>query len=287
MGIKMRLPDVIGIGSPRSGTTWLSNLLNHHPDIYFAPYFKEIHFFDNNYKRGLKWYSKFYHKIPENKICFDYTPGYMKNYKIGNLIKQMSPNIKLIVCIRNPIQRAFSHYMQRNRFENWEFDFDKTVQYNSKNILDYGLYGSQLKKVLENFSKEQIHIIFFEDLITNTENIISDVFNFLEIPNFKVEINTMDIGKNSMKKIHFKPLKQTIRFIRSLCRKYYLFRIIFYQLFPGDKMLKFISKINTKNQILTKTNISIKTKKYLKEYYCQDKILLEQILGREIVCWDD
>ena len=93
---------------------------------------KDYNLFDNNYKRGLKWYSKFYHKIPENKICCDYTPSYMNNDEIIPLIKQMNPNIKLIVCIRNPIQRSFSHYMQRNRFENWEFDFDETIRNNDK-----------------------------------------------------------------------------------------------------------------------------------------------------------
>ena len=79
-----------------------------------------------------------------------------------------------------------------------------------------------------------------------------------------------------MKEYHFKVLKQAVRFIRLLCRKYYLFRKVFYELFPGDRILKFISKINSKKQILTKTDISIKTKDYLKKYYAQDKILLEQ-----------
>jgi hypothetical protein len=209
----------------------------------------------------------------------------MQSEQVIRMIKQFNPQIKLIVCIRNPVERAYSHYMQRNRFQNWKYNFDETVRKNDQDILDYGLYGVQLEHVLHHFPKDQVKIIIFEDFIKNPQKFLSDLFSFLNVNNFKIIKNSAP--KNSMKEFHFKRLKKFINIIRALCRRYYYFRKVFYELFPGDKMLKFINKINIKNQILTKTKISIKTKDYLKKYYTQDKILLEQILGREILYWDD
>ncbi len=284
MDINMRLPDFIGIGSPRCGTTYLLHLLNQHPDIYFAPYFKEIHFFDNNYQRGLKWYSSFYNNIPEQILCGDFTPSYMQSEQVIRMIKQFNPQIKLIVCIRNPVERAYSHYMQRNRFQNWNCDFDETVRKNDQGILDYGLYGFQLERVLHNFPRDQVNIIIFEDLIENPQKILSGLFSFLKVNNFIIVENYAPT--NYMKKFHFKTVKQMVRGIRSLSRKYVYFRKLFYNVFPGRSFIRFIRKVNMKEGTGIKRGMSGETKKYLAEYYAEDKILFERIIGKTISNWE-
>ncbi len=283
MATRMRLPDFIGIGTPRCGTTYLSHLLNQHSDIYFAPYYKEIHYFDNNYHRGLKWYSTFYNNTTNHKSCGDFTPSYMFQEKVISLIKEFNPRVKLIVCVRDPVNRAFSHYMQRNRYQNGKNNFDETIRHNHQDILGYGQYGYQLNQVLKHFSKDQIKIIVFEELIEKPQKILSELFEFLNLNNFI--INSNETPKNYMKEFHFKIIQHTIRGIRSMGRRYYYFRILLYYLFPGHRLIQKLKKINMKKVVKNREKMSLETQQYLIEYYTEDKKLLEKILGKSISNW--
>ncbi len=285
MATNLRLPDFIGIGAPRCGTTWLSKLLNMHSKIYFDPHYKELHYFNGkHFDKGLSWYLKFFQKVPEEHICGEFTPSYMIYNNSAELIKEVNPKIKLIVCLRNPINRAYSHYWQRNRYKRWKDDFEKTIIENTNNILDFGLYGQQLEKYYQIFPKEQIFVVFFEDIITNTEHTLTTLFDFLKVENQKLDIQ--QARKNVMKVVRSKTVTIFIRVLRNTMRTNHFMRKLFYYQLSGQTLIELLRKINKKKGIVQKEEISVKIKEYLQEYYANDKRLLEELINEEITIWE-
>ena len=283
MGIPMRLPDFIGIGAPRCGTTWLSHLLNQHGEIYFDPNFIELHFFDNNYQRGLKWYSRFFKGIPNGIVCGDFTPGYMHQSNIIEKIKQMDPDVKLIMSIRDPAERAYSHYMQRKRFKNWTNDFDATVRNNADHILDYGEYGQQIDEIYKLFSPDQVHIVIFEELIAAPQKVLRELFKFLAVGDLDVDLSTAP--RNQMTSVRFLWLKRLTRGIRSMSRKYYGVRKVWFGLLPGAGIIRFLRAMNVKGVESKAENMLPETKDFLTNYYADDRILLERLLNKTLSSW--
>ena len=106
----MNLPDFICIGVQRAGTTWLYECLKEHPEI-FVPETKELHFFNDNYEKGMTFYSDFFNDANSTKqVIGELTPNYYHDFTALERISQSLPNVKIIFILREPVARAYSHY---------------------------------------------------------------------------------------------------------------------------------------------------------------------------------
>lgn len=214
------LPNFIIIGAAKSGTTSLFNYMIQHPDI-IGSYVKEVHFFDSdNYKKGNLYYKSYFplkiqahlHQLVygRNLIVGESSPFYLLHPHVPIRVSKLIPNIKLIVLLRNPIERAYSHYQitLRNGGENLSFEdaihqeimriepekkqlfedkYNTSINQNSNyakySYLTRGQYYEQLSRWLQYFSKEQFLIIENNNFLTNTAYYMKKIFDFLEIPN--------------------------------------------------------------------------------------------------------
>src|SRR3989344_3247775 len=125
--------NFIGIGAGRSGTIWMLNALEEHPQIWF-PNPRELNYFsspreDNSpseyEKRGIKGYLDLFKKCPKEKICGEFSSHYMPDPKVSKIIKEHFPNVKILAIIREPVERAFSDYVRGKEFhlkENQDFE---------------------------------------------------------------------------------------------------------------------------------------------------------------------
>ncbi len=105
-----RLPDFIILGAQRAGTSSLYYYLSQHPQILPAVR-KELHFFDDHYRRGLGWYrSQFPTRGARGTITGEATPYYLSHPHAPARIQRLLPQARLIVLLRNPVERAISHY---------------------------------------------------------------------------------------------------------------------------------------------------------------------------------
>ena len=200
-----KIVDFLIIGAAKSGTTSLYAHLRKHPQIYL-PLEKEVCFFSNNekYNQGIEWYKNEY--FPEsktkNKVIGEATPAYMLYGYVPERIYRHTPNAKLIAILRNPIYRAHSHYFfsKRLHVENREFsealDYliarknipDEDIKNENREYLMFGEYAKILSRYLEYFPKNQIKIVFFEDLKDNPFKVMHDLFEFLGVDSdFKSE----------------------------------------------------------------------------------------------------
>lgn len=109
----MTLPTFLGIGMMRGGTTWLHELLASHPEVFVSMRRKEVYFFDQYYERGLHWYRRFFTDEVEAERYQDIgeiTPGYLHCPRCPERITSLLSITKLILIVRNLIDRSYSHY---------------------------------------------------------------------------------------------------------------------------------------------------------------------------------
>ncbi len=186
---KGRLPDFIIIGAAKSGTTSLWHYLSNHPDIFMS-HPKEPCYFDEDatWSRGIEWYCSLFAEAQEHHVCGEASTNYTRWPQVKGVpekIYSMLPGVKLIYVMRNPVDRAFSHYVHR-----WTKEMRRGLPF-SQSFLEYcnsdrmcidsSMYYMQLEQYLQFFSKEQILPVVFEELLSDPRSNLSRVSSFLGV----------------------------------------------------------------------------------------------------------
>lgn len=188
---KMRLPDFLIIGAAKSGTTTLYEYLCRHPQIFMSTP-KEPEFFarDENYARGIKWYSSLFNNAQPDQLCGEASTIYTRAPQFTHTaarIAQHIPHAKLIYVMRHPVDRAYSHYVQRiktaqNTKQKLQVDdtFEERIQRESF-FIDSSNYILQLEHYLPLFPKESFLFLLMKDVLYNSTYTLAKVCRFLEI----------------------------------------------------------------------------------------------------------
>ncbi|MFT5924288.1 MAG: hypothetical protein ACI9LE_001287 [Paraglaciecola sp.] len=188
-------PDFIGIGAQRCGTSWLYNCLLEHPDIFMPQ--KEVHYFDKLHKtHDINWYSALFSQASNTQTSGEITPDYMYLKDCIKEIHKNYPETKLIIILRNPIERSFSAFnlfKSHGRFKNMTFDEALKAE---GFLLEQSLYYKQLENVYQYFNKEQVLIKFYEDITDKPLEFYQTVCEFLQIDD-RFKPNSLKIIKNS------------------------------------------------------------------------------------------
>ncbi|MDC0204191.1 sulfotransferase domain-containing protein [Flavobacteriales bacterium] len=228
----MSLPNFMCIGAAKSGTTTLYDLLRQHPNVY-APSFKEPHYFDtpSNYCNGIEWYNKtYFNSVKQQQVIMDFTPSYLYESKAAKRIfSTLGKDVKFLVILRNPVDRAYSHYLHSKRDEYESKDFLKALAEEGVRINDarlkkdylkelrcsyvsQGCYYTMISNYLEYFPIEQFLFIHFEqEFIANRIESMQKIFSFLGIDyisefNYTLKSNPASVAQFIwMKKLLQKP----------------------------------------------------------------------------------
>jgi len=187
--------DFVLAGAQKSGTTALHYFLSRHSDITMGDQ-QEIHFFDNDamFVSGADYEQlhKHYPLLSASTIAGDCTPSYMYYEPAAERIWKYNPKIKLLILLRNPVERAFAHWnMQRFRGRE-PLDFFDAVREEQTRIggappidarrfayVDRGFYGRQLKRVFKFFPLDQVKVVKFEQFRNNQRETLAEIFSFL------------------------------------------------------------------------------------------------------------
>lgn len=201
------LPDFIIIGAQRAGTTSLYNYLVEHERI-LPSHSKEVHFFDNHYGRGLGWYRAHFPTRRSmagdglSRVTGEATPYYMFHPHAPGRIADSIPEVRLIVLLRDSIDRAISHHQHEVRMGVEKLSFADAVEaeprrlagemerlendpgYYSFNLQHYsylarGEYAAQLRRWLDLFPREQILALKSEDFYAEPALALEQTFHFL------------------------------------------------------------------------------------------------------------
>ena len=296
----MRAANLFCIGCPKSGTTTLFKILCQHSQIH-TPKFKEPFFFNNsNYQNGIDWYAKtYYDGIKNEKWILDFTPSYLYSDEALFRINEYSKgkDLKFIVMLRNPVERAYSHYLHTLRDGLEDLDFNDAIQAESERLLNHennllsqlkysyiyqSLYHKHLSKYFESFGRNNFFVINYDlQLLDKSEFklMINDLQNFLEI---KIENLNIEIKENFASESRSKIL-QTLVNSNGLHKR--LARLLFKSKINRQILINKFRKLNEKKMVKKDIEAEIKKNLYDK-YFHADVLKLESLLEKKLN-WND
>jgi hypothetical protein len=190
------LPNFLIVGSQKAGTTSLHGVLEQHQDVFMSPV-KEINFFsrDDLYRKGLGWYEDHFAGWEGQRAVGEASPGYIVAPQAPERISVCLRAVKLVLTVRNPVDRAYSQYWHSRRNLAEHRSFATVVREDShthwrrglRGYISRGIYAQYIRQYLRFFSQEQLLILVFEDLILDPQQFYSKLFTYLGI-----EVPTQD-----------------------------------------------------------------------------------------------
>jgi len=198
------LPNFLIIGAQKSGTSWLADMLSQHPDVFVAR--GEIHYFDKvqNFARPLDWYASHFEGVRGERAVGEKSPDYLwangrgeegHDPDVHRNLHGVLPGAKLVVSLRNPVDRAISaanHIVRSGRVSpRHELDEllvgDKRHLLARRGVIDYGYYRRQLDAYQELFDPAQMLVLVYEeDIVDDPADGLRRTCEFLEVdPDFE------------------------------------------------------------------------------------------------------
>jgi hypothetical protein len=183
------LPNFLIIGALRSGTTSLARYLGAHPDVFMASQ-KEVRYFDRHFQRGLAWYRRQFADVTTQSAVGESTPGYMYEEVALSRMEETVPDARLIAILRNPVDRAYSHYWLNHARGTEVLEFSAALEAEELRLersgprygyADQGRYLGYLKRVSDHFPRASLLTILFEDLRDDPAETYRSVCRFLGI----------------------------------------------------------------------------------------------------------
>ena len=284
------LPNFMLVGAMRSGSTYIHRVLSEHPDIFLPPT-KELHYFSRKCNSDinsvdLNDYSKFFTEYNGQKLIGEMTPEYIYHAYVPSHLKHFFPDLKILMTLRNPVDRAYSHYwwavkgghVEYLSFENaFRQESERLAEFNAKAdnkkvdqyaYFDKGMYLKQIQNYLKHFDLSQIHFVLLDDIKQNPQEACDKICEFLGVKSFEVP--------NQSFKNH-----ATIPKYDSLFRKLSFFRNSEFQM----KGRRFITKpIKAIQEAWPRTEkhppMKPETRQMLSDYFKEANNELFQFLGR-------
>jgi len=283
-------PNFFIVGAPKAGTTSLYEYLRTLPEI-FMPKEKEPSFFCKGIiPNSSTWvirdkneYLKLYEKVTDEKIIGDASTFYLSDPGASSQIFKTVPDAKILISLRNPIERAYSHYMMHSTKKQLTTSFHEQLLKELNQSLDpstlqirfdLGLYSEDVKRFLNTFGKKNVKVIVFEEFIKNVDGIVEEILKFLDLDS---KISKFDNKAYNQ----YSPARGTVS-ERILTSKT-LFKIS-KRIMSKSTRKSLIDKFLVGERV--KPKMTAEDRDALMKYYKSDVINLKKILGREFP-WPD
>jgi len=299
-----KLPNFLIVGAAKAGTTSLYFYLKEHPEICLPDKIKETFFFTGkdfkdvnneggnygkhaitNLEEYLDLFKNCKHAKAIGEICVAYLFFYRES--IRNIKKILGEKVKIIIILRNPIERAFSNYLHhvRDGFEKETFEKALSLENERKRkkwwwgyyLTEVGFYYNQVKAYLENFSEVKVYL--YDDLKKDPLSLVQDIYKFLEVDDSFIPKSIGEkFNVSGVPKIKFlneflikpNPIKSAIKPLVKL-------------ILPKETRQRLRNKLLQKN--LEKPQMKPETREYLKKLYREDILKLQELIKKDLSHW--
>jgi hypothetical protein len=195
------LPDFVVIGTQKGGTSFFYRLVTEHPLVRAAAA-KELHFFDNKFAEGVGWYRRCFSKgkrVDRHRtITGEASPSCLFDPQVPERMARIVPEARLIALLRNPVDRAYSHYQMEVRRGNEARSFEEATEEEMTSAEDEGntvdvryaylrrgLYAEQLERFSFFANRDRLLVVKSENLFTRRLEVLDRVLTFLGLPPFE------------------------------------------------------------------------------------------------------
>jgi hypothetical protein len=310
MNSNVILPDFIIAGAMKCGTSSLHTILSGHPKIFIPD--KEIFFYDlddyeqhpaffayegnewhypkfeENLDEYLSWYSSFFDSAPDGSVIGEDSTTYIAS-KIGaRRIAEINPEAKIIIMLRDPASRSYSHYFHNVRAGRSSMNFEESMKFEDGNILRRSYYKEQIENFLEYVSTDQIEFVIFEEFIADMDNVLENIVSFIGVD--PALLNLEDVNTHTNK--HNAKLSAGVNLWKNKLIKKKLMKR-YYGHLPWTSSISNTSKIN--NRVIIekihkavnpprsqKPKMKIETHAFLDNYLKARNNGIEDLLGKQI-----
>jgi len=298
MDKNINLPNLLIVGAAKCGTTSLHNYLKQHPDIFMTEH-KEPHFLINSeigedrvhkavtsleeYKKMFKTEGKYKYK-GESSVMYLAFP----EFSIKNIKKYLDPDVKIIIMLRNPIERAFAGYLHNLRYNpsedlSFEEAFDTSEERYHQvtdmtpdtRYLHVGNYHSQVESFMTMFN-DNVLVIMYDDYVDDIDLCLSNVFDFLDIDKISVDTSRRHMVGGWV----FKS-----KFLRNLFIPQNNFKSLLKNILPNKKIRQALKQKMMNISTVKSPCISEEMHKKLTKYYRKDINSLSKLLNKELNHW--
>ena len=273
----MNWPNFYCVGAPKAGTTSLYYHLKEHPQI-FLPKIKEPDYFrmERTTSISLEKYKSLYQEASGYPAVGDMTTIYLMDEEVPARIREVSPGAKIIVMLRDPVERAFSDYTYHRQagHEHLESFREALRRYEDRQSKDWwlsehyvkgGMYYGQVRRYLETFGNDQVLVLLFDDLVRSPNELLSRIARHIGVdPDFFTGLDCSEVHNQ-----YRMPKIGAIRWLKQL---------------GAPKLLPHSIKLRLRLLFFdfTKPSLEDDLRRLLQEIHDPDVTRLEELLGRKI-----
>lgn len=273
----LRLPDFIGVGPPRTATTWLHEALSGY--VGLPEGVKETDFFVWQYDKGLQWYAAHFRNCPLDRPVGEFSAAYFVGPQTRERIVRHIPQCKIICTLRDPVERTHSHYRLLREGEYFSGSFEECLQKRS-DILDWSKYATHVKAWRDLFGEKNVLVLLQHDLKLDPQAFLNQVCDFLRIP--RIEYTNSGSQARMVNAISRLPrnagLARTARIVKEYLRRRGSYGIV--NLIKRTGLHDFLWSGGPPFE-----PVRPETAAHLREYFRPEVEELEKMLGRELSAW--
>lgn len=288
----MNKPNFFIVGAPKAGTTSVHQYLSEHPDICMSNP-KEINYFSSDEIRQQSLYYKDYiaRELEEYQSAFsdsvcckavgDASVSYLFYPNVADKIKSYNEDAKVVIFLRNPVQRGFSHYLMDERLGlvkcSYESIVNRVCHHKNADLyyqqyVELGLYYKQVRRYLDVFGEGSVKLYLLEDIIEDLPGLMADLFSFLEVDS---EFNP---GLDKLYNDYSAPNNIIMKWLY----KRHILRKLAKNILPHKVIALIKSRFNKKDK---KPELSLGLKNKLLNIYDEDIRMLEELINRDLNDW--
>lgn len=272
-----RLPDFIGVGPPRTATTWLHEVLSGHVGLPLGV--KETEFFTYRYSRGIAWYASLFRHCRPDLPIGEFDPSCFVSADARERIFRHISNCRIICTFRDPVERLYSHYRKAFEGQYVQGSFEECLDKRC-DLLAWSRYATYLRTWQRLFGRERVLVLLQDDLKRDPQAFLNSVCEFIGIPN--VESAGAERGAKMVNAIPARPRSRRLawaaRKLRDGLQDRGHFRLV--NALRHERLRKFLFSGSTEFEPLRP-----ETAARLREIFRPEVEDLEEILRRDLSHW--
>lgn len=273
----------IGIGAQKCASSWLFDILADHPEVALS-HTKELDFFSYHYENGYEWYEQEFANKPDAKAVGEISPSYFNEASVPFRAKLYSPNLRILLSLRDPVERALSqhrHLIRIGAVSGPDYRFEKALADNPSYI-EQGLYATHLSRWLESFPENQIFVVLMDDIKNHPDETARKVYRFLGISEDH-QSAALHEKSNPSYVVRNRGLESTIEILRDLAKRTGLAPV--WQGLGRIGARRLYGQINRKPSDAIIPSPNPETIANLRRVFREGILELENILGRSLQTW--
>ena len=300
----MNLRNAFIVGAAKSGTTTLYYLLDQHPGVC-TPAVKEPNYFSNIanssdlvkpgsgpgddstvWTRSQRSYHGLYRPKESHKLKLDASVSYLYSSTAAAQIADYDPESRIIIVLRNPVERAFSHYKHLLRDGRESASFEEALRREehrisqgwefSWHLTGMGRYGEQIQRYFDHFSPKQIHIVTLEDIKEDISGVIHEITTFLGLESFEYDLQQQERNASGVARSWL--LSRIVNWILG-------YKAIINKIIPPNVSHKALQLFRAVNIRKSNLKISEKLRGELQDLFDEEIQKTEQLIGRNLNAW--